>query len=330
MTIRDGDAAAAEAFFQRLVDETWERPWAPVSPPEGWYDGKIVLVAEDDGEQLGVVVADTNSPGVGHVHVAYAVPERRRQGVTKALLRELNERFRAAGVEHVTLDADLSNRDGLAAWRRLGFTEWAVRLATPLAELDERIGGQGAGLVDVVSIHVQTDDEAAVATALRRVVPRVGRSAGSAMWGPSNGWIAVYDELADRDRTARRRLARELSMALAAPVFALSLEDGAVVRYLLVERGNVVDEYLSVPDYFEALPPGDVVAMGANPTAVARLTGADPHRVRAAARTAASPGELQPPPELLAEIADAVGVEGAGLGWADASGRDDVTTIGHG
>jgi hypothetical protein len=86
------------------------------------------------------------------------------------------------------------------------------------------------------------------------------------------------------------------------------------VHYALFERGSVVEEYQSVPDYFEPLPPGDIVALGANPTVVSRLTGAEPSRVRAAARTASSPEDLPPPDELLQEIAEAMGLEGAGRG----------------
>jgi hypothetical protein len=56
--------------------------------------------------------------------------------------------------------------------------------------------------------------------------------------------------------------------------------------------------------------PGDVVALGANATVVARLTGADPARVRAVARTAASPDELPPAPELLQQLAELMGLAG--------------------
>ncbi len=90
---------------------------------------------------------------------------------------------------------------------------------------------------------------------------------------------------------------------------ALSLEDGAVVRYVLFDNGSMVDEYLSVPDYFGELPPGDAYALGSNPTVVARLTNADPARVRAVARTAAVPAELPPAQELYEQIADVLGVE---------------------
>ena len=70
-----------------------------------------------------------------------------------------------------------------------------------------------------------------------------------------------------------------------------------------------------MPEYQGPLPPGDVVALGANPTVVARLTGAEPARVRAVARSARTPGELPPATELVEAIADVMGVAEAGHGW---------------
>ena len=80
------------------------------------------------------------------------------------------------------------------------------------------------------------------------------------------------------------------------------------MRYVLYERGSVVDEYQSVPEYYGPVPPGDVVALGANPTVVSRLTGADPARVRAVARTAPVPEDLPPAPELLQQLAELMGL----------------------
>jgi hypothetical protein len=97
-------------------------------------------------------------------------------------------------------------------------------------------------------------------------------------------------------------------------VCALSVDDGVVVRYVLYERGSVVDEYQSVPEHFGPLPPGDMVALGSNPTVVSRLTGAEPAAVRAVARTASSPDELPPAEELLQQLAELMGLEGAGRG----------------
>jgi hypothetical protein len=71
----------------------------------------------------------------------------------------------------------------------------------------------------------------------------------------------------------------------------------------------MVDEYLSVPGYYGPLSKGDELALEANPTLVARLTGADRDHVREIARTAASPAELPPADELYTQIAELMGLE---------------------
>jgi hypothetical protein len=77
---------------------------------------------------------------------------------------------------------------------------------------------------------------------------------------------------------------------------------------VLFDRGSVADEYASVPEYHGPLPPGDVISLGANPTVVHRLTGADSERVRAIAKTAKSPEDLPPAKELYDQLADLLGV----------------------
>ena len=88
-----------------------------------------------------------------------------------------------------------------------------------------------------------------------------------------------------------------------------ALEEEAVVRFLLFDRGRMVDEYLSVPTYYGDLNKADELSLAANATLVARLTGADPARVRAVARTASSPSELPPARELLEQIAAVMRLE---------------------
>jgi hypothetical protein len=112
-----------------------------------------------------------------------------------------------------------------------------------------------------------------------------------------------------------RRLGKELSYALPAVVLAVGVEDGAYVWYTLYDMGGDVDEYASVPEYHGELPPGDVVALGANPTVVARLTGADATAVRRVARTAPTPADLPDAVELVRDIAEVMGVSEADHGW---------------
>jgi ribosomal protein S18 acetylase RimI-like enzyme len=297
-------------FTEAIFNENWDRPWRPPEVTPRIFEGKLVLLAEDDGgEPVGYAFGELDAQGYAHVNIVYVRPEFRRQGVTRALLAEFASRAREEGIGHMTLDVATRNEVGREVWRRLGFTEWALRLTAPIERL-ERTPEVGESYA---SLHVQTDDHDAVEAALAKYLPRFGGSGGR-VEGPLNGWVAVYAELVDRDRRARERLASELSNATGAVVCAIGVEEGAVVHYALFERGSIVDEYQSVPDYFEPLPPGDIVALGANPTVVSRLTGAEPARVRAAARTASSPQDLPPPDELLQQIAEAMGLEGAGRG----------------
>jgi hypothetical protein len=58
------------------------------------------------------------------------------------------------------------------------------------------------------------------------------------------------------------------------------------------------------------LPKGDELALAANPTLVARLTGADRDQIRRVARNADSPAELPPAAELYDQLALVMGVQG--------------------
>ena len=312
MNVRQATAADEQillAFTRAIWAENWDRPWRPPELTAGMFEGKLVLLAEDEGDAIGYAFGELDPQGYAYVNIIYVVPERRRQGVAKALLAAFGERARELGIEHLTLDVATRNEAGRAAWRRLGFTEWAQRLTVPIVRIEQH-DEHGESYA---SLHVQSDDLDNVRAQVDKYLPRLGGS-DPRVEGPRNGWVVVHAELVDRDRRARERLASELSNATAAVVCAISVDDGVVVRYVLYERGSVVDEYQSLPEHFGQLPPGDVVALGANPTVVSRLTGAEPARVRAVARTASSPDELPPADELLQQLAAVLGLEGAGRG----------------
>lgn len=179
------------------------------------------------------------------------------------------------------------------------------------------------------SVFLQTDDQNGVVQIVERLVPRVFRSPATAVSPVRNGWVAVSDEIADRDPRRLERLGRELSNASGLVTFTIGVEDGLAVHYIAFERGRLLDEYLSVPEYRGPLPPGDAIAMRANPTVVARLTGADPAAIRRAARTADSPVDLPPAEELLEEIAAALGLEGAGHGFETVRELEGAVVVEH-
>lgn len=268
----------------------------------------IALVAEADGDApVGFLLARMHGPRQGWIHHLYVTPDRRRSGIAAALVRLAVDELRDRGAEEIELEVRPSNQEARVVYERWGFQERTLRLSVPAAALEERLSREAPepsyGLV-----FVQSDDESRVGQAVRAFMPRLGRSAHTEVRSPENGWIAVEDELCSADPALLRRLAQELSYRTGGVVLALGVEEGAVVRYVLFDRGAVADEYASVPEYHGPLPPGDVVGLSANPTVAQRLTGAEPDRVRAVARTAASPTELPPPQELMAELADVLGV----------------------
>jgi ribosomal protein S18 acetylase RimI-like enzyme len=307
VNVREAKPADTDAVLALFEAMDWDRPWPRPQLGPKHLEGKLVLVAEEDGEIAGFVFGETEQRGRAHLNLACVRPESRRQGVLKALLAEFAARARAAGSGHITLDVDTSNEVGRAVWQRLGFTEFSQRLFAPVDALEARLSAPAGE--SRATVYVQTDDADAVEAAVAKYLPWVGGS-GADVSGPENGWAAVRAEQLDRDRKALERLASELSNATAAVVCTLALEDGRLVRYVFYERGSVVDEYQSLPEYYGPIPPGDVVALGANATVVSRLTGAEPSHVRAVARTAASPDELPPGPELLQQIAGLLGLSG--------------------
>ena len=233
---------------------------------------------------------------------------------SEELLGRLLDEARAAGAEEIVVETSHESGEG---WIRAGFTETSRVLVAPVEALERHLGAERRPSYG--SIYVQTDDVEAVANAVRRYVPRLpGRSRGSIVSPPRDGWTAVYDELCDREPEMLRRLAVELSNRSGSLVLTMVVEEGSVVRYIALDRGRVVDEYLSVPEYYGTLPPGEVIALGANARLMARLTGADPNRVRTVAVTAATPEGHPPASELLAELASLFGLHGAGHGYGGA------------
>ena len=268
-----------------------------------------LFLAEEGGDVVGFLSSwlEEHVARIGDVYVAESG---RREGIGRALIEAVIENVRARGATHLIVNANL---EALPFYDRLGFREESRNLVLPL-EVRTVGGGRSFG-----SIHVQTDDIGTIERAVRQFVPRLpGGSNGSIVAPPRQGWIAVYDDVCDRDPSMLRRLGRELSERTGAVVLTMGVEHEQVVRFILLEAGRIVDEYLSVPEHYGALPPGDVIALAANPRVVARLTGADPAEVRAVARTAESPEELPPSAELIAGIAGAIGLAGAEHGWADA------------
>jgi ribosomal protein S18 acetylase RimI-like enzyme len=316
---REGLAALYRAFFGESPPPAYSGVELEdeVRAVVASVESGIVMVAEGDGELVGFARGTRKRGTEGELSDLYVREDARGRGVAARLAGAVAAELRAQDATHITLFVDADSPDARAVYRRWGFRERILQLVSEVEELEARLarkGGESFG-----SVHVQTDDRDHVVQTAEQYIRQLGRSDGTVISQPRNGWIAVYDELCDREPAALRKLARELSDRRGSVVVAIGVEEDAVVRYALFERGRVMDEYLSVPEYFGARPSGEVVSLAANATLAARLTGADAARVRAVARTASTPSQLPPARELIAEIAAALGLEGGEHGYAQAS-----------
>jgi GNAT superfamily N-acetyltransferase len=259
-------------------------------------DGGVLLADED-----GVAVVSTIGSKTAELDLLHVRPHARGKGLAAELMREAVRLARERGVEMLELHVLASNTDARAVYARWGFEPVELVVAAPVDALEQRLvlaDGPTFGFV-----HVQTDDVEKVkrdTVKVLRLEPDVE---------VEGNWVRVRSDPTDADPDRLKALAKELSYMTGGVTLSLGIQRGAVVRYDLFDRGADVDEYLSVPEYFAPLPPGDAYALGANATVVGRLTGADPRRVREVARTAASPGELPPAQELYEQIATGRGVQ---------------------
>ena len=92
----------------------------------------IVLLAEDlDGEPVAFAevsirrdhVEGTSCAPVAYLEAWYVVPDRRRMGVGRALLKRVEAWAEAAGFSELASDAECKNHDAIRAHRQSGFRE---------------------------------------------------------------------------------------------------------------------------------------------------------------------------------------------------------------
>ncbi len=100
-------------------------PWSADMLREELGKG-IFLVAEQDGAVAGYVGCQTVLDE-GYITNVAVSPDCRRQGICRALIAELTERAKRAGLAFVTLEARESNAPAITLYEGAGFRRVGVR-----------------------------------------------------------------------------------------------------------------------------------------------------------------------------------------------------------
>ncbi|RMF71369.1 MAG: ribosomal-protein-alanine N-acetyltransferase [Acidobacteria bacterium] len=109
---------------------SFDDPWSPAMlgaelAPDA---GRIALgVREHDTGRLVAFALAREAGGEMNILVVATHPDRRRQGIGRALVRELLDRARARQVERVDLEVRVSNLPAIALYEREGFTRVGLR-----------------------------------------------------------------------------------------------------------------------------------------------------------------------------------------------------------
>ena len=258
------------------------RPWA-----EEWAERAArhrraarSYLAEDDEGVVGIARATAPDRGRSHLdgrlRPAARTPPGRREG---AASRRASQEVEGEGRGHAQPRRPHRRTPSPAtSGRGSGFEEVALVMATPLEALERRLA-DGRPATSRASTHVQSDDLLSVERAIAQFVPRLE---APKVTRPSKRLDPDHaTRLLDADRDAQARLARELSDRLGAVVVALALEYGER-RPLPPLRGRPHGRRVPVrADVLRrARRRATSSRWSANPTLVARLTGADRDEVR--------------------------------------------------
>ena len=146
------------ALFQEL--DRLQRDWRVFTPRPGFYDEvadkyreamasdeAIVLVAEDDGEVVGMAYAEITVPSRFSDERALEVSGvvvrtgYRGRGVGRALAEEAARFATERRVRYVELKSFWPNEQSMAFWRALGFNPRVVQLVATSDEIVRRSAG---------------------------------------------------------------------------------------------------------------------------------------------------------------------------------------------
>ena len=115
-------------IIQSLVKETFltgRNPLALVLT----CDDVVVGYATAEIRKKGEVYAEKK---IGHIGTVFIDSGHRKLGLGKMAIDHFLEIFKKKKIKTVTLNVDIHNKLGIAAWRHMGFQDWRLELRTDI------------------------------------------------------------------------------------------------------------------------------------------------------------------------------------------------------
>ena len=153
------DVPALVSLFEEL--EKMQRYWRVFTPRPGFADevtrkyrdavdrpNVVVLVAEDEGEIVGMAHGEARTPSrfsderALHLSGVVVRSDFRGRGVGRGLVAEAARFAAERGVPWVTLNTFTPNQGSTDFWESLGFSPRVVEMTSSTRSLNERLGGE--------------------------------------------------------------------------------------------------------------------------------------------------------------------------------------------
>lgn len=151
------DLPALLSLFEEL--DGLQREWRLFTPRPGiadevarkyrramTRDDVVVVLAEDEGEPVGMALGEPTTPSRFSDERALELSglivrrDRRREGIGRLLVREAVRFGREMGLGWVTLQTFGPNREATGFWESLGFTPRVVELVAGLDDVSRHLG----------------------------------------------------------------------------------------------------------------------------------------------------------------------------------------------
>jgi ribosomal protein S18 acetylase RimI-like enzyme len=144
-TIRDFEKLKDIKLKSKIEERKYNKSLKPINKVEKRYfyylkrdltfKDRAIFIAIENDKIIGIIlgkIIDTLSIAKfkkrGYISNLYILPEHRRKGVAKRMVRELMRWFKVNNIKNLRLEVYSKNRPALNVYNELGFKEYATKM----------------------------------------------------------------------------------------------------------------------------------------------------------------------------------------------------------